>query len=193
MFFSLTNKIGFINKSEMITDIVLTDNNLTDLHNRFEVTSNEDFLKFFTAFVNERRLKAKADLMITNPTSPLMKVLSKEYNPNISSVKNFAKRHGWKKTAEFLSSLNSEKARRKVDVELSKRAESISNPTRWFRSMHIGDFKVGKFESAGKCKSVSSMLARWNHTEGVGSGIFISARYYWDLQIVTIKAMRRKV
>jgi len=176
----------------MITDIVLSPSDLTHLHVKFEVTSNDDFTKYFTAFVNERRLRMKADLTLTNPGSPLISKLSAEFCPTIGVIKHFASNRGWKKTAEFLSSMNSKKAKRRIDVALQKTAQPVNNPTQWFRSIKIGEVKVGKFESAGKCKSVSSMLARWNHTEGVDSGIFISAKYYWDVQVISIKALRRK-
>lgn len=176
----------------MVTDIVLTENDLTHLHIRFEVSTNEDFLKYFTAYVNERRLRMKADLTITNPASPLLKVLAIEFAHTLGKIKHFASNRGWKKTAEFLSAMNSKKAKRRIDAALVKRAEPVSNPTQWFRSMRIGEIKVGKFESFGKCKSVSSMLARWNHTEGVDSGIFLSARYYWDVQVISLTAQIRK-
>lgn len=192
LIFSLTNKKWHLKKGQMITDIVLSPSDMAHLRVRFEVTSNNDFKKYFTAFVNERRLRMKSDLTITNPGSPLIAKLSTEFCPSIGVIKHFASNRGWKKTAEFLSAMNSKKAKRRIDVALQNKAELVTNPTKWFRSMVIGQTKVGKFETAGKCKSVSSMLARWNHTEGVDSGIFISARYYWDVQVISIKALRRK-
>lgn len=175
----------------MITDIVLSENDLSQLQTRFEVTSNADFLIFFSAYVNERRLRMKADLTLTNPSSPLISKLSKEFKPSLGVIKHYASNRGWKKNAEFLSAQNSIKAKRRIDVTMLKKAETIINPTKWFRTMAIGDVKIGKFESAGKCKSVSSMLARWNHTEGIDSGIFLSARYYWDVQVISLKAIKR--
>jgi len=176
----------------MVTDIVLSQNDLDHLQSKFEVSTNEDFKTYFTAYVNERRKKVKSDLSITNPTSPLISRLSAEFCPTIGVIKHFARNRRWRKASEFLSSMNSKKAKRRFDVELLNKAESVSNPTSWFRSIRIGQSRIGKFESASKCKSVSSMLARWNHTEGKDLGIFLSAKYYWDVAVISIKAKEAK-
>lgn len=173
-------------------DFFLTDSDIEMLEQRYKVTATDDFVEFIGALANERRMRMRADLMITNPASPLIKRLSKVVTPTLGSIKHFASNRGWRKASEFISAMNSKKAKRKAEVNLAQKAEPVTNPTKWFRSIEEGQVLVGKFESANKCKSVSSMLARWNHTEGVDKGIFISARYYWDLQIVTIKGVRRK-
>lgn len=175
----------------MKLDFYLTDSDMQHLEDRFKYTSNEDFLEFITALANERRLRMRADLMITNPASPLIKKLADVVSPTLGAIKHFACNRGWRKSSEFISEINSKKAKRKAEANLLQKAEAVTNPTKWFRSIKEGQVLNGKFESASKCKSVSSMLARWNHTEGIDSGIFISARYYWEIQVITIKALRR--
>lgn len=176
----------------MITDIVLSQSDLDILQSRFEVSSNEDFKKYFTAYVNERRKRMKADLTITNPSSALIRRLNVEFSPTISKVKHFARMKGWKKNSDFLSSMNSKKAKHRFNIGIQKKAEIVDNITAWFRSLSIGQTSFGQFESASKCKSVSSMLARWNHTEGRDKGIFLSARYFWDVAVIAIRAQEAK-
>lgn len=174
-----------------MNDFYLTDSDLKHLELKYRESKTSDFLEYFTALANERRIQMKADLMITNPTSSLIKKLSVEIRPSISSIKHYASRHKWRKSAKYLSGINRSKAIKKNHNDLVQKASYISNPTDWFRSINEGQTLIGKFDNPNKCKSISSMLARWNHTEGVVSGIFISAKYYWELSIITIKAIKR--
>ena len=175
----------------MRIDFFLTDKDLADLKLRYEVTSNVDFLKFITALANERRTRMRSDLMITNPASPLIAKLADVVSPTLSYIRHFASNRGWRKDPSYISDVNSKKAKKMHEKDLEERAVDITNTTEWFRSIKEGQILIGRFESVGKCKSVSSMLARWNHTEGIDHDLFISARYYWEVRIVVIRAMRR--
>ena len=172
-------------------DFLLTDNDLADLKLRYEVTSNVDFLQFITALANERRARMRSDLLITNPSSPLIAKLADVVKPTLRNIRHFASNRGWRKDPAYISKVNSKKARKMHERDLEARAVDITNTTGWFRSIKEGQTLIGRFESAGRCKSVSSMLARWNHTEGIDHDLFISAKYYWEKRIVVIKAMRR--
>lgn len=176
----------------MHIEFLLSSSDMEHLKLRYKETSNADFREFVNALANERRVRMKNDLMITNPTSPMIEKLSKPIFLTLPSIKHFANNRGWKKSSTFLSDMNSKKAKRKYSLDLEKKAVDVTNITKWLRSIKEGEVLVGRFETAGKCKSVSSMLARWNHTEGVDSGLFISARYFWEKRIVVIKGIRRK-
>lgn len=175
-----------------MVNFVLTESDIAELKKKYEVTETQDFLRYFTAKVNSRRIQMKNDLLLTNPSSPLINRLSSPIEPTINTVKHFARKHKWKKAVHFISSLNRNKAVRKRDLDLAKDAKLVTNPTDWLRTIEIGQTLVGKFESMKKMKSVNSILVRWNHTEGTQLGMFISAKYFWDCQVIKITAKKEK-
>ena len=173
-------------------EFILTESDIAELKKKYEVTETKDFLLYFTAKINDRRVQMKNDLLITNPSSPLINRLTRPIEPTINIVKHFARKRNWKKSVHFISYLNRNKATRKRDLNLTKDAKLVTNPTDWLRTIELGQTLVGKFDSMKKMKSVNSILVRWNHTEGSQLGMFISAKYFWDCQVIKITAKKEK-
>lgn len=172
-------------------DLLLSESDFEELAEKYSNSSNNEFLGYFAAFVNKRRIELRESLLRACPSSQLLAFLSEEYNPSKGQLKHIAKAKGWRKDMDFISSMNSKKASRKYEQLVTDKALPVTNITTWLRSVEIGQTSIGKFDDAKKCKSVSSILTRWNHTEGVDNNIFISARYFWDKGVVVIKGRRR--
>ena len=172
-------------------DLILSESDFEELSERYKNSSNEEFLAYFAAFVNKRRIELRASLMRACPSSQLLAFLSKEYNPTKGQLKHIAKAKGWRKDVDFISAMNRKKASRKYEQQVTDKALPVSNITAWLRSVEIGQTRIGKFDDTKKCKSVSSILTRWNHTEGLDNNIFISARYFWDKGVIVIRGRRR--
>lgn len=53
------------------------------------------------------------------------------------------------------------------NIQSSNKMETIQNKTGWLRQLRPNKVKLGRLSSRNECRSMSSIILRWNKTEGL--------------------------
>ena len=64
--------------------------------------------------------------------------------------------------------------------------ETIQNKTGWLRQLRPNKMKMGKLSSRNECRSMSSIILRWNKTEGIMQRMQMRYKIDYDDQVVAV-------
>ena len=64
--------------------------------------------------------------------------------------------------------------------------ETIQNKTGWLRQLRPNKMKMGKLSSRNECRSMSSIILRWNKTEGILQRMQMRYMIDYDDRVVAV-------
>ena len=64
--------------------------------------------------------------------------------------------------------------------------ETIQNKTGWLRQLRPNRMKLGKLSSRNECRSMSSIILRWNKTEGIMQRLQMKYKIDYDDRVVAV-------
>lgn len=71
-------------------------------------------------------------------------------------------------------------------IQSTNYMETIQNKTGWLRQLRPNKMKLGRLNSRKECRSMSSIILRWNKTEGLTQRMRMRYKIDYDDMVIAV-------